>query len=45
MELTLQRTEKRRGYTMGTLAVDGEPFCDTLEPTDAPPSPKDVIRW
>ena len=33
MELTLQRTEKRRGYTMGTLAVDGEPFCDTLEPT------------
>ena len=21
-------------YTMGTLAINGEHFCDTLEPTD-----------
>ena len=34
MILTLQRTERGFLYTMGTLAIDGEPFCDTLEPTD-----------
>ena len=34
MLLTLQRTLRGERYTMGTLAIDGEPFCDTLEPTD-----------
>lgn len=34
MHLILQRTERGFLYTMGTLAIDGEPFCDTLEPTD-----------
>ena len=34
MLLTLQRTLREERYTMGTLAIDGEPFCDTLEPTD-----------
>lgn len=33
MELTLKRTAKRKGYTIGRLAIDGRPFCDTLEPT------------
>ena len=34
MLLSLQRTERGFLYTMGTLAIDGEPLCDTLEPTD-----------
>ena len=34
MKLDLQRTERGDRYTMGRLAIDGEPFCDTLEPTD-----------
>ena len=34
MHLTLQRTERAERYTMGKLFIDGEPFCDTLEPTD-----------
>lgn len=33
MELTLTRTEKTKDYTMGRLKIDGEHFCDTLEPT------------
>lgn len=33
MELTLTRTEKTKDYTMGLLEIDGEHFCDTLEPT------------
>ena len=33
MELTLQRTDKRKHFTLGTLSIAGEPFCDTLEPT------------
>ena len=33
MELTLTRTEKTKDYTMGRLEIDGEHFCDTLEPT------------
>ena len=33
MELTLQRTDKRKRFTLGTLSIAGEPFCDTLEPT------------
>ena len=33
MELTLHRTKKRKHYTMGTLSIEGEHFCDTLEPT------------
>ena len=33
MELTLTRIAKRKKYTIGRLAVDGEGFCDTLEPT------------
>ena len=32
MELTLQRTDKRKRFTLGTLSIEGEPFCDTLEP-------------
>lgn len=31
MNLTLQRTEQSTGYTLGTLAVDGAPYCLTLE--------------
>ena len=34
MILTLQRNLRGDRYTMGTLAINGEPFCDTLEPTD-----------
>ena len=34
MKLHLQRTERGDRYTMGRLAIDGKPFCDTLEPTD-----------
>lgn len=33
MELTLTRIAKRKKYTIGRLSVDGEGFCDTLEPT------------
>ena len=33
MELTLKRIAKKAAYTIGRLAIDGEPFCDTLEPT------------
>ena len=33
MELTLKRIAKRKAYTIGRLEVDGQPFCDTLEPT------------
>lgn len=33
MELTLQRTDKRKRFTLGTLSIEGDPFCDTLEPT------------
>lgn len=34
MLLTLQRTMRGDRYTMGTLTINGEHFCDTLEPTD-----------
>lgn len=33
MELILKRIAKRKTYTIGKLYIDGEPFCDTLEPT------------
>ena len=33
MELTLQRIAKDKAYTLGTLSVDGDFFCHTLEPT------------
>ncbi len=33
MELTLRRLHKRRQFTLGTLSIAGEPFCQTLEPT------------
>lgn len=33
MELTLTRIAKRKTYTIGHLAIDDNPFCDTLEPT------------
>ena len=33
MELTLTRIAKRKTYTIGHLAIDDKPFCDTLEPT------------
>ena len=32
MELTLQRIKKHKCFTLGTLSVEGKPFCDTLEP-------------
>ena len=34
MELTLIRTAKLSGYTIGHLYLDGDYFCDTLEDTD-----------
>ena len=33
MELILTRIAKRKTYTIGRLSLDGEAFCDTLEPT------------
>ena len=33
MELILKRIAKKKGYTIGKLSVNGETFCDTLEPT------------
>ena len=33
MELTLRRLHKRSQFTLGTLSIAGEPFCQTLEPT------------
>ena len=33
MELILKRIAKKKSYTIGKLYVDGETFCDTLEPT------------
>ncbi len=33
MELILTRIAKRKTYTIGYLEIDGQPFCDTLEPT------------
>ena len=33
MEITLKRDKKRKHYTLGTLSIEGEPFCSTLEPT------------
>lgn len=33
MELTLTRTAKRKGCTLGVLVVDGKEMCDTMEPT------------
>ncbi len=33
MELTLTRIAKRKSYTIGRLDIDGDYFCDTLEPT------------
>ena len=34
MNLTLKRRYTAKDYTIGTLYVDGVPFCDTLEDTD-----------
>ncbi len=33
MEMTLTRIAKRKDYTIGKLDIDGNYFCDTLEPT------------
>lgn len=33
MEITLKRITKCKDYTIGRLEVNGEYFCDTLEPT------------
>lgn len=33
MEITLTRIARRKTYTIGWLAIDGEYICDTLEPT------------
>ena len=32
LELVLRRIAKRKGYTIGRLTLNGERFCDTLEP-------------
>lgn len=34
MKLTLKRRYTAQIYTIGTLSIDGVPFCDTLEDTD-----------
>lgn len=34
MKLTNKRRYTAKDYTIGTLSIDGVPFCDTLEPTD-----------
>ena len=34
MKLQLNRRYKGKGYTIGSLCVDGVKFCDTLEDTD-----------
>lgn len=34
MQLTVHRQYKKDTYTIGTLYVDGEKFCDTLEDKD-----------
>ena len=34
MILTLKRRYTAQTYTIGTLSIDGVPFCDTLEDTD-----------
>lgn len=34
MQLTLHRIARRATYTIGRLSADGQPVCDTLEPTD-----------
>ena len=44
MKLDLQRTERDDRYTMGRLAIDGEPFCDTLEPTDRLTDSRQTLR-
>ena len=44
MKLHLQRTERGDRYTMGRLAIDGEPFCDTLEPTDRLTDSRQTLR-
>ena len=33
MEITLKRITKQKAYTIGKLYIEGEYFCDTLEPT------------
>lgn len=33
MEIKLRRIAKQETYTIGRLEVDGDYFCDTLEPT------------
>ena len=44
MKLHLQRTERGDRYTMGCLAIDGEPLCDTLEPTDRLTDSRQTLR-
>lgn len=34
MKITLSRIFAAKTYTIGRLSLDGEYFCDTLEPTD-----------
>lgn len=34
MEIVVYRKFKRAGYTIGEMHIDGEKFCDTLEPED-----------
>ena len=42
MELTLQRIAKDKTYTLGTLSINGEKFCHTLEPTWRKPEARKV---
>lgn len=48
MRLTLTRNYKGGDYTIGSLAVDGVAFCDTLEDTDRgldkTMTPQQVVR-
>ena len=34
MTITIVRKYKKEGYTIGTLSIDGETICNTLEPQD-----------
>ena len=34
MIITLKREYKKEKYTIGRIFIDGEYFCDSLEPTD-----------
>jgi len=33
--INITRTARKEGYTIGRLCIDGEYFCDTMEPRDS----------